>query len=149
MMTYRAVVSSIVLAFILIAHSADVISYGVIAFAQAHFLMAYYYQYKAGKINKAYVLRYVFAFLVVFGSYYFYGPNNWPVFLMGAYFVIHFLYDERYLMSESTDFYGWFRLFPIMIACAPVVFSSLGFDIYAEAKIALFVLGGGMQGVDL
>lgn len=145
MITHRFFVAIVVFVFILAAPSSYAISYAVIAFAQAHFLMAYYYQYKAGKLNRSYVVKYIAAFFIVFGSYYFFDQNGWPSFLMSAYFVIHFLYDERYLMSESADFYGWIRLSPIMAACSPVVFSSLGVDVYAEAEIALLVLLGGIS----
>lgn len=112
-------------------------------FGQAHFLMAYYYQYKARKINKSYIVKYLFAFFVVFGVYSLYGPNGWPSFLAQSYFVIHFLYDERFLMSESTSFDGWMRLSPIIIVCSPEFLSRLGIDISEQARVlSLIVLCG-------
>ncbi len=142
MVVARFLIGAAIFLFLLVAPSSVVISCAVISLAQAHFLIAYYYHYKTGKVNRGYILRYIVAFVVVFGSYYFFEQNSWPAFLMGSYFVVHFLYDERYLMSEPTDFFGWFRLAPIMISCAPVAMGSLGMNVYTEARVALLLFGG-------
>jgi hypothetical protein len=115
------------------------IYHAVVILGQAHFLLAYLYQFKTGKINFSYIAKYIVVFVAIFGSYFLYGPNSLPGFLAGAYFVIHFLYDERYLMSEPTSFEGWLRLSPFIVVCFPHLLLQYGIDIYEPAKnISLF-----------
>jgi len=55
----------------------------IIVFGQGHFLACYYYQYKYGKIDRAYLIKYLVFLIAVFGGYILY-PNlylrKWKVF---------------------------------------------------------------------
>lgn len=75
--------------------------------AQGHFLLGYLYQYKNGKINRGYALRYIPAAVALFGACFFIPVEKLFETLAAAYFLVHFFYDERYLLRENADFSGW------------------------------------------
>jgi hypothetical protein len=120
---------------------------------QAQLTMAYFYQYKAGKVDRAYVIRFsaMFAALLVGVLWLDWGPG--VHFLAAGYFVVHFLYDERHLVEDGDDFGGWLRLLPIaLIFLAMVVRNRLGFDaqfeagVVAVAGVAVWTLGMAFRG---
>ncbi len=90
----------------------------MIILGQAHFSMAYLYQYKAGKVDRQYVIKYVCLFIGLFGGFSLFGWERTLGFVAGTYFVLHFLYDERFLLAEKSDFYGWMRLMPVLVIFA-------------------------------
>lgn len=91
--------------------------------AQGHFLLSYLYQYRAGKMNQRYARRYVPFAAFFFGICFFLSVDKLIEGITAAYFVVHFFYDERYLLHEKTDFWGWRITLPtIGILGAEVVY---------------------------
>lgn len=71
---------------------------------QAHFLMAYLYQYRAGKMSQRYLLL-AFSIATLFGMYFFISGAFFPLyFLVSLFFGIHFVIDEVTLHDESWSF---------------------------------------------
>lgn len=137
----RFLIVACVATFILIFNSPATF-YAVVILGQAHFLLAYLYQYKAGKINARYIIKYAIVFILLFGSYYLYGWSALLSTSAGFYFVIHFLYDERHLMSEPTSFEGWLRLCPLIVICTPHLFLLYGLNFFEPAKSISLLLAG-------
>jgi hypothetical protein len=102
----------------------------------AHYLMAYLYQYKAGKMDRAYLVRFaaMFALMLVGLAWLDWG---WAFYLLGSgYFVLHFLYDERFLLADGNDFRGWLRVLPIaLIYLAATANVRLGIDLQPLAGV--------------
>lgn len=75
-----------------------------IIFGQGHFLMSFFYQYKAGKIRIAYLLI-LAALLAVFAGYVLiFGEQAFLAFLLIAFlFPIHFAKDEFTLYGSSLE----------------------------------------------
>jgi hypothetical protein len=95
--------------------SNDLVLNAMVVLGQAHFTMAYVYQYRAGKVDRAYMLKYVFFFSLLFGSFAIFDWWRTLGFVAAGYFVLHFLYDERFLLAEKPGFDGWVRLLPILV----------------------------------
>lgn len=86
----------------------------MIILGMGHFALTYIYQFKAGKIDNAYIARWLLLFfLLIFGVYQTDISQGFMYLSMG-YFVMHFLYDERHMYQEDTDFIGWLRISPIL-----------------------------------
>lgn len=84
----------------------------MVLLAQGHFLLAYIYQFRAGKINQAYAKRYIPFAVLMFASCFLLPVGNVFEILATTYFLIHFFYDERYLLGEKTDLSGWLICLP-------------------------------------
>lgn len=74
-----------------------------IVMGHGHFLMAYFYQWKAGKMTRAYGLRFALFAFAILAIY-----NAWPdyrglVAVTTIYFLLHMLWDEQYLMRLPMD----------------------------------------------
>lgn len=74
-----------------------------IVMGHGHFLIAYFYQWKAGKMTPAYGLRFFLSATVIVGAY-----SAWPdyralVALTTIYFLMHMLWDEQYLLRLPLD----------------------------------------------
>jgi hypothetical protein len=74
-----------------------------IVLGQGHFLTAYFYQWKAGKMTRGYLLRYLLAAAAIVGCY-----TAWPdyrrlVAFTTIYFLLHMLWDEQYLLRLPMD----------------------------------------------
>jgi len=91
--------------------------------AQGHFLLSYLYQYKAGKMNQGYARRYFPFAILLFGACLLTPTEKLIEGITVAYFVIHFFYDERYLLREKADFAGWQIALPtICLLSAEVIY---------------------------
>ncbi|MBN8221242.1 MAG: hypothetical protein J0L53_09975 [Spirochaetes bacterium] len=91
--------------------------------AQGHFLLSYLYQFRAGKMNQGYARRYFPFAIVLFGACLFTPMERLIEGITGAYFVIHFFYDERYLLREKAEFSGWkFTLPTIVLLSTEVIY---------------------------
>jgi hypothetical protein len=69
-----------------------------IVLGQGHFVSTYYFQYRAGKIDRTYAFAYASAFTVVFGSYALLRPS--PALLTcitSIWFGVHAIADELFL----------------------------------------------------
>lgn len=75
--------------------------------AQGHFILGYWYHYKTGKINRNYAARYVPIAGVLFAVCIFVSTGKLFEIMAATYFLVHFFYDERYLLREDADFLGW------------------------------------------
>lgn len=75
--------------------------------AQGHFIMGYWYHYKTGKINRGYAARYIPIAAVLFTACILLSVGKLFEIVAAAYFLMHFFYDERYLLRENADFLGW------------------------------------------
>lgn len=69
-----------------------------IVMGQGHFLLAYLYQWRAGKIGWRYGALYAAAFTLLLIAYqYIPEPKLWTFFVAGSIFAIHFFVDEYFL----------------------------------------------------
>lgn len=103
---------------------------------QGHFLLGYLYQYKAGKMNQGYALRYVPVALLLFTACFFLPVEKLLGVLAATYFLVHFFYDERYLLRERAEFSGWKIALPtICLLFAEILYR------YAGLRSELLLLG--------
>lgn len=73
-----------------------------IVLGQGHFLLAYYYQYKAGKIDRAFGIRYACC-VIVLAAFYFLAFNHELLLLATAiFFLQHALFDELHLLRVDV-----------------------------------------------
>lgn len=103
---------------------------------QGHFLLGYLYQYKAGKINQTYVLRYIPSAVFLFGACFFLPVERLLGVLAATYFLVHFFYDERYLLRERAEFSGW----KIALPTIGLLFAEILYR-YAGLRSALLLIG--------
>ncbi len=104
------------------------IAYTFIVVGHAHFLMAYRYQYKAGKMNRGYALV---ALILLLGSviYFILDGSLLPILLVsGILFAFHFGLDEFTLHNEALTL--------------RTVMSALGFALLFSALIAVVAFPG-------
>ncbi len=88
--------------------SSPVIVLMIVVLGQAHFALAYLYQWKAGKIGKRYMLSYAFVGGTLLAGYYSVPqPELWITVLAGTIFALHFFIDEIYIgkLSWSRELY--------------------------------------------
>lgn len=84
--------------FIVFTLKSNTLLWFVIVLGQGHFLMSYYYTYKARKINKKYFTKFIF--LLLFTGYVcFYISKNMQfydifVFIVSLFFTLHYFFDE-------------------------------------------------------
>ena len=69
----------------------------------AHIAAAFLYTYLAGKMNAAYVYRFIFVVTVLFGSYLLYPWFAFLSLVVPVYFLVHFLCDEVHLIKIPMD----------------------------------------------
>lgn len=126
-------------------------TYAFVVLGQAHFLLAYLYQWRAGKIGLAYALWYAAAFgALVFAFVTIPDPGVWSLALAGTIFAIHFFVDEMHIngipLTGETRLLGFAFIFlygmlllrsaydidePILVggialaACIPLIYSRL------------------------
>lgn len=87
----------------------------MIVIGHVHFLLPYIYHSRDGKINTQYLLKCGFLLALIL-IWLLYSPNPRLIYyLIIGYSVLHFLFDERYMFSESNDYLGWMRLSPIWL----------------------------------
>ncbi len=104
--------------------------------AQGHFILGYWYQYKAGKMNRSYAARYIPIASVLFAACLLISAERLFEPVAAAYFLIHFFYDERYLLREDADFFGWRIALPtIGLLVAEVIYR------FTSLKSTWFILG--------
>lgn len=73
-----------------------------IVMGQGHFILAYLYQWRAGKIGWRYGALYVLAFSTLLLAYQFIPePKLWTFLVAGSIFAIHFFVDEYFLAKLS------------------------------------------------
>lgn len=87
----------------------------VIVLGQGHFLACYFYQYRNGKIDRAYLLKYALAALLLFGGYYFYPNLFLLVTVASVYFVLHLLVDERFLAGQRPTLQRGLAFLPFFL----------------------------------
>lgn len=98
---------SAVLAFLCVYFlSGKEILYAFIVFGQAHFLIAYFYANKSGKIGRPYLLKFITLAIILWGicSYAFYHVELYPLVIFVALitFVFHYFNDEFKLCGFSV-----------------------------------------------
>ena len=74
-----------------------------IVLGQGHFLSAYLYQYKAGKVNRNYILVYLTSAIAIISLYWWNQKYNTLVCLTTIYFLAHMLWDELYLLRLPME----------------------------------------------
>jgi len=86
----------------------------MLVLGQAHFTITYLYQYKAKKIDKKYIINYLIYGVFLFGSYLLYPNFTVLAMITGSYFVLHFLYDERFMLGDHPHYLNWVETSPIL-----------------------------------
>lgn len=120
-----------------------------IVFGQGHFLLAYLYQWRAGKVGHTYLTLYATAsFVLILGLACLPDIYEWSLIVAGTIFAAHFFFDEYFIHQISTE---WKRqsLGVVFIAlfCSVLVQSAFGISfataaiVLAIAAITLFVMG--------
>jgi hypothetical protein len=109
--------------------------------AQGHFLLGYWYQYKTGKIDRSYAARYLPIAGLLFAACLLTSVDKLLEILAAAYFLIHFFYDERYLLREDADFFGWRIAMPtIGLLAAEIIYRFTHFH-SSWFILSAFILG--------
>lgn len=85
---------------------------------QAHFSMTYLYHYRTGRMTRRYLLRLGAMMALLFGAFALWPAVELLALATAAYFLVHFLYDERHLMREAPDAAGWLRALPTLVVLA-------------------------------
>ncbi len=86
-----------------------------IVLGQGHFIAAYLYRWKAGKIGAAYITRYILIFVALIASYEYYRYDFELEIITALYFTVHFLVDERYLKGGTPLPKGLLLLLPFFL----------------------------------
>ncbi|MCE9624351.1 MAG: hypothetical protein K8R69_02685 [Deltaproteobacteria bacterium] len=97
----------------------------IIAFGQGHFLACYYYQYKYGKMNRAYLMKYLGALVLVFGGYILYPNLYLLVTAASVYFVVHLSVDERFLWKEQPSLQRGLAFLPFLLIYMGMIVDSI------------------------
>lgn len=111
-------VSALLTAALFLLATTDQFNTTFIVLGQGHFAATYYFQWKAGKVNTAYLLRYLVAFVAVFGLYAMY-PN--PLLLAQitiAWFGFHAISDEFFLLQRPPSFAQSLMALPFILIYA-------------------------------
>jgi hypothetical protein len=103
---------------------------------QGHFLMGYLYQYKSGKINQTYALRYLPVALLLFAACLLLPVDRLLTISATGYFLIHFFYDERYMLREEAELSGW----KIALPTIGLLFAEILYR-YAGLRSLMLILG--------
>ena len=74
-----------------------------IVFGQGHFLIAYLYQYKAGKMTGSYLATAAISLALICGIYFTWPNEKLLVAITTIYFLAHMLLDEMYLLRLPMD----------------------------------------------
>lgn len=121
-----------------------------IVFGQGHFLAAYLYQWKAGKIGGRWLLIYAVFAAVLFGLAIFTGSVEWFALVTSIIFFIHHFQDEASLFGKEHSvfraleqaqpvlLYSALIVSPLLretVALSLVVVSALLLSVYAGAVI--------------
>lgn len=118
-------VSLVVATYMVMWMPAFYLTKAVVFLGQGHFLLAYLYQYKAGKIGVRYLVSYAVASAVLLALCFLVPhPAQWLPILAGVIFSVHLLGDELYIAGiERTRLVTWF-LGAFIALYALVLFSS-------------------------
>jgi len=97
----------------------------IIVFGQGHFIACYYYQFKYHKIDRAYLIKYLSALVLIFGAYLLYPNLFLLVTVASVYFVIHLSVDERFLWKDSPALQRGLALLPFLILYTGMIVDSI------------------------
>lgn len=130
----------IVLILMFVFNNPDTLLHILIFMGQAHFALAYFYQYKAGKINRTYLRKFIL-FSIVLLTYYFAFLNNTHLMIFtSVLFVLHFIFDEYYLDAKSLNLSEIYKVLPITLAYITFIFNSIpGILIIKSVSVGIFV----------
>lgn len=97
---HEVLISGVVTALLLYFLSPAQVGTSFIVLGHAHFLLAYYYQFKAGRVNRIYILRFsvvaLFLLLLAWATHY----STAAILCVAAFvFAVHFMLDELYLLG--------------------------------------------------
>lgn len=106
--------------------SENVISVSMLILAQSHFLMAYLYQYRGGKMNAWYIST-ALLLLLLFGSIFMFVPEPLYVLftLATLLFSVHFVVDEITLHDDSWTSENSLSVFGFILLFNAIAFSTL------------------------
>lgn len=111
---YR-LLSLFIVAPILLLSSQQTLYLALVTMGQAHFFMVYLYQWKAGKIDRNYLIGFAIKFVLVVGAYMLYHNTDLLLFIVGIYFVFHFLADEQFLIGKKATRDRFLDFAPILV----------------------------------
>jgi hypothetical protein len=104
----------------------------LIVMGQAHFALAYYYQYKSGKINRRYGLNYLMFSIVLLSYFFFFLNETHLIIFTSALFVLHFLADEYHLNSRRLFRAEFYKIMPFLFAYTAFIFDGIPGLIYIK-----------------
>jgi hypothetical protein len=118
------------------------IIWSFVVVGHAHFLMAYLYQYRAGKMNIFYLVS-AGVLLAISLWYFLSGGDVVPVFLVaGILFSVHFAIDEFTLHSETFTRHAWFSVasFAFLFSWLVLVLAPASVSMFAPVLLGASVL---------
>jgi hypothetical protein len=127
--------------------SSEEVFWAFILLGHGHFLIAYLYQWKGGKITKGYKLAYIPFALIFFALVFNTNDILWLSLLTGLVFSLHFFYDELRLTEQSgklTDVNAIPILIPTAVYMATLIEGLTSKDIFLYVYVliaAVFVMG--------
>lgn len=114
-----------------------------VVLGQAHFFIAYLYQYRAGKITKRYLFFFVLTLIASLTVLLYFNRLDLLVIAAGTIFALHFLQDELFLAGQKPSLLRTFEMAPVFLLYSGLLVSEvLRMEIltYATALAAIIVI---------
>lgn len=113
-----------------------------IVLGQAHFLMTYLYQYRAGKITRQYLMWYALIAIPVFLLA---SSVSWQTMtiIAACFFSLHFLFDESRLFQGRSHVSILALIPPVITFLATLIHALLAYDV----RLWAFVVGFGLLAI--
>jgi len=93
----------------------------IVVLGQGHFCATYYFQYRAGKINRWYIARYATA-VITLSALFLVQLRLAELFVFSSiYFVIHFIRDEKFLFGDKPSFYHSLDILPVILGYSGIL----------------------------
>ncbi len=123
----------------------------IIIFGQAHFIVAYFYKNKSGKLDKKYINNFLYFLVLLFIPTYFIGLNivyvNYFIVFTTLIFVLHYFYDELKIFNFQDDNFKNIAALAVFLSFT-TIFTMMVFELksilYLTPVIFLIILLFGM-----
>jgi hypothetical protein len=142
----KAISIPIVIALIFLLTPAQVLTMFIVL-GQAHFFIAYLYQYRAGKISARYATLYAIVLAICLTTLLYFERLDLLIVASGIIFLTHFLQDEVFLIGKRATRFTLLEMLPVLLLYTGFLLSSImrirlmpELVTLATAVIVLFVI---------
>ena len=134
---YDLIISAFVSATIIFFTPSKYLTYSYTALGQAHFLLAYLYQFRAGKYNTSSSILYLIALVII--TYASFTYSKYFVMLIICFFLLHNFHDELRLLKIKSSPLQAFYIMPLLINM--ILYNGYDSLIYDHKYFAYALLG--------